>query len=55
MFRKKVTLISPDGKSKIKILDTDEMLSERQIKRILKKADISEKEFIEACEKGDFD
>jgi hypothetical protein len=53
--KKQVTLVSPDGKRKVKIPDTDELLSERKIKKILKKAGISEEEYIEAYERGDFD
>ena len=50
-----VTLVSPDGKRKVKIPDTDEMLTEKQIKKILKKTGISEEEYIKAYERGDFD
>lgn len=60
LFKRKpyVTLVSPDGKRKVKIPDTDEILTEKQIRKILKKAGISEEEFIEyikACETGDSD
>ena len=53
--KKQVTLISPDGKRKVKIPDTDELLSEREIKKILKKAGISEEEYIQMHQRGDFD
>lgn len=57
LFKRKtyVTLVSPDGKRKVKIPDTDEMLTEKQIKKILKKTGISEEEYIKAYERGDFD
>jgi len=52
MFTKKATMSSPDGKRTIKIPSTDKRLSERQLKKILKKAGISKAEFLKAVKEG---
>jgi len=50
-----VTLVSPDGKRKVIIPNTDEILTEKQIRKILKKAGISEEEYIQMHKRGDFE
>jgi len=55
IFEKKVTLWSPDGKRKVKIPNTDRILTEKEIKKILKKSGISEEEFEKALEAGELE
>ena len=46
MFKKKIKMISPYGKRVVKIPKSNKPLSTRKLIKILKKAGISEEEFL---------